>query len=139
MQRPQVIVLLETHISGSKADTVCNKIGFRGQYRVDARGFQGGIWILWTDDMVQLHILEPHEQFVTVEITSNGNRSWLFTVIYASPHPFVREELWEKLEARASTVNRPWLLAGDFNETRSLAERDHGGSDMPRRCSKFNN
>jgi len=31
------------------------------------------------------------------------------------------------------------LLAGDFNETKSLEERDHDGDDMLRRCLKFNN
>jgi len=29
-------------------------------------------------------------------------------------------------------------MAGAFNETRSLEERNHGGPDMARRCSKFN-
>ncbi|KAJ8424220.1 hypothetical protein Cgig2_011631 [Carnegiea gigantea] len=33
----------------------------------------------------------------------------------------------------------PWLLAGDYNETRTLDERDHSGLDMARHCSKFNN
>ena len=36
-------------------------------------------------------------------------------------------------------INVPWMLAGDFNETRSLEERDHGGKEMARRCAKFNN
>ena len=32
---------------------------------------------------------------------------------------------------------RPWLLAGDFNETVSIEERNHGGPDMRRRCNRF--
>ena len=40
---------------------------------------------------------------------------------------------------RATSFSHPWLLAGDFNETRSLNERDHGGPDMARGCPKCNN
>ncbi|KAJ8422017.1 hypothetical protein Cgig2_007567 [Carnegiea gigantea] len=139
MQRPQIVVLLETHISGSRADNVCKRIGFGGQYRVDARGFQGGIWVLWLDNQVQLNLIEAHDQFITVEVVVSGTRGWLFTTIYASPRSSGREELWKKLEGRALTTNHPWLLAGDFNETKTLDERDHGGADMARCCSKFNN
>ncbi|KAJ8436779.1 hypothetical protein Cgig2_032007 [Carnegiea gigantea] len=39
MQHPQIMVMLETHISGSIVDLVCNKIGFGGQLRVDVREF----------------------------------------------------------------------------------------------------
>ena len=34
---------------------------------------------------------------------------------------------------------QPWLSVGDFNETHSLDERDHGDNDMAHRCAKFNN
>ncbi|KAJ8442380.1 hypothetical protein Cgig2_018636 [Carnegiea gigantea] len=72
MQRPHIIALLETHVSGSRADDVCNKIGFRGKYRVEVRGYQGGIWILWLEDVIQVCILEAHEQFVTAWMLHRG-------------------------------------------------------------------
>ncbi|KAJ8437463.1 hypothetical protein Cgig2_012903 [Carnegiea gigantea] len=139
MQKPHIIVLLETHISGSKADNVCSKIGFGGQYRVDPIGYQGGIWVLWLESQVHLHLIESDQQFITIEVITSRKGHWFFTAIYANPHPSARDELWAKLEDRASTMSRPWLLAGDFNETKSLLERDHGGPDMARRCARFNN
>lgn len=36
----------------------------------------------------------------------------LFTAIYASP---VEEKLWEALLKEADKIDKPWLLAGDFN------------------------
>lgn len=36
-------------------------------------------------------------------------------------------------------MHRPLLLPGDFNETRTREERDHGGSYMATRCAKFTN
>ncbi|KAJ8447113.1 hypothetical protein Cgig2_022842 [Carnegiea gigantea] len=139
MQRPQIMALLETHVNGHRADDVCRKIGFRHHFHVQARGFCGGIWLLWTGEETHLRVLEAHDQFVTTEISVRGTRTWQFTAIYASPHATLREELWTKLEHHANSSRAPWLLAGDFNETRSLEERDHGGPDMARRCSKFSN
>ncbi|KAJ8427975.1 hypothetical protein Cgig2_017462 [Carnegiea gigantea] len=43
MQNPQIIALLETHVSGITTDEVCRKIGFQDHYRVEARGHQGEI------------------------------------------------------------------------------------------------
>ena len=43
MQQPHILALLETHINGNRAQEVCNKIGYHGQYRVEAQGFQGSI------------------------------------------------------------------------------------------------
>ncbi|KAJ8424240.1 LOW QUALITY PROTEIN: hypothetical protein Cgig2_023861 [Carnegiea gigantea] len=72
-----------------------------------------------------------------VEVRMNGARGWLIMTIYTSPHTSTREELWEKLEERASSINCPWLLTGDFNKTRSLEERDHGGPFMARRAQIY--
>ncbi|KAJ8443336.1 hypothetical protein Cgig2_015817 [Carnegiea gigantea] len=104
MQHPQIIMLLETHISGSRAETVCNNIEFRGRLLMEARGYQGRIWILWQDSAIQLDILEDHEQFVTVEVLSGGIRQWFFTAVYANPHPSNQEELWNRLDSWASRI-----------------------------------
>jgi len=139
MHKPQILALLKTHISGLRADEVCNKIGFRGQYHIDVQGFQGGIWLLWDSDEVWLNLVQSHRQFVTMEVTRRGIRPWLFTAVYASPIQQIREELWTELSIFAGVTSAPWMLAGDFNETRNLDERDHGGRDMARRCAIFNN
>ena len=76
MQRPQVIALLETQVRGPRADDVCRRIGFRGQFRVEAQGFQGGIWILWTEETFRIRIVDAHTQFVMMEVTTQGNQSW---------------------------------------------------------------
>ena len=39
-----ILVLLETHISGVKADTVVSKLGFDDNFLVSIDGFAGGIW-----------------------------------------------------------------------------------------------
>ncbi|XP_074284243.1 uncharacterized protein LOC141608798 [Silene latifolia] len=90
-------------------------------------------------DVVSVRPIKEHQQFITVEIARNGELPWFFSAIYASPDPLNRRELWSELENFARINNRPWLLAGDFNETRNLNERHGGSASMARRCENFNN
>lgn len=45
VNKPTIMALVETHISGETATKICEKIGFSGQFRIDAQGFSGGIWL----------------------------------------------------------------------------------------------
>lgn len=54
---PGVVVLVETRVSSIRADVVLNRISFSKVARVDARGFSGGIWFFWREDMVDIEIL----------------------------------------------------------------------------------
>ncbi|KAK5832587.1 hypothetical protein PVK06_016389 [Gossypium arboreum] len=44
-----LISLLETRVSGEKANLVIAKLGINNSHRVEAVGFSGGIWIGWKD------------------------------------------------------------------------------------------
>jgi len=137
MHRPSILALVETRISRRKAQAVCDRIGYDGCFRVEAQGFQGGIWVLWNSNEIGVDVVKSHEQFVTVEVKPQNRRSWLLSVVYASPHIQLREILWQELQRFASEHQKPWLLAGDFNETTCLEERNHGGPEMIRRCTCF--
>ncbi|KAJ8421811.1 hypothetical protein Cgig2_009394 [Carnegiea gigantea] len=50
VQQPTILALVETHITGSRAQSVCDRIGLGGCFRVEAQGFHDGIWILWRPD-----------------------------------------------------------------------------------------
>jgi len=137
IHRLSIVALFETRISGPRAQQVCERIGFRNFFRVDAQGFQGGIWVLWNSDEFDVDVLNTHEQFVTVEIKPHGHPSWNLTFVYASPHLQTRELLWPQLQHLATDYQKPWLLAGDFNETATLEERNHSNPEMLRRCKRF--
>jgi len=74
MHKPQIIALLETRVSGAIADEVFKKIGFQAIFQVEARGHQGGNWLLWNKDEVHLNLINSHSQFVTMEVCSRGTR-----------------------------------------------------------------
>lgn len=43
----KIMALMETRISGVKADRRVRELGFSNWIRVKATGFAGGIWVLW--------------------------------------------------------------------------------------------
>ncbi|XP_056688449.1 uncharacterized protein [Spinacia oleracea] len=140
INNPTILALVETHISGDTAQKVCDRIGFSGQFRVDAQGFRGGIWLFWRKELVNVHVLDSHTQHITVEISKVGETPWIFSAIYASPGSNLKRELWEALEEAKRRFTGPWILRGDFNDTVNMNERvGIGGAEMQRRCRNFSN
>ncbi|KAJ4833138.1 hypothetical protein Tsubulata_006247 [Turnera subulata] len=120
--KPDLLVILEPRISGKRADYVIKKLGFSNSHRVEARGFAGGIWLLWDESRVQVSILFNHPQFIHTRV-SDLDHSFLFTAIYASPQECWRKFLWSNLAALASSISEPWILGGDFNAVLSGLKR----------------
>lgn len=88
--------------------------------------------------MVTVEPIIKHEQYITMNITRIGALPWYFSAIYASPDPTKRQELWSELRSFTENNNEPWLLAGDFNETRFPSERSDSCSGTTRRSELFN-
>ena len=82
LQHSSIMALVETHLSGPRAQSVCDKIGFGGCFQEEARGFQGGIWVLWKPEDLDLRVIQSHEQYVTVEIKRRRHAVWFLTVVY---------------------------------------------------------
>ncbi|KAL2932872.1 50S ribosomal protein L10 [Bienertia sinuspersici] len=125
-------------MGGDRAYFLASILGYQGHTRVDADGFSGGIWLYWKPNLVSISVAHEHHQHIIVEITRNGETPWYFSVIYASPDPLKRRDLWEELKNFAATNNKLWLLAGDFNDTRYDWERNESFSETYRRYRLFN-
>nr|KYP50869.1 hypothetical protein KK1_027334 [Cajanus cajan] len=52
--------------------------------------------------------------------------SWNLTVVYGSPHPQFRIELWRDLKKIASEIRGAWSLIADFNAVLADNERQGG-------------
>lgn len=128
----QLLVILEPHISGARALSVIQAIGFTKFFVVEADGFAGGLWMLWNDEALNIQILECSHYTITAYIEFQ-QRGWLFTSVYASPHFQGRQALWRYLDGVQQLSLLPWLVAGDFNEVLYNSERQ--GSSTPSRSS----
>lgn len=123
---------------GAHAQKVASILGYYGHTREDAQGFSGGIWLYWRSELITVGPIARSNQYITVEITRNGEVPWYFSAIYASPDPSKRQDLWRELSDFASNHHKPWLLAGDFNETRFQWERSSSCAETSRRSARFN-
>ena len=85
-----ILVLLETRVSGARADKISEKIGLDGVFRVDPNGFAGGIWIFWDKNMWQLDILVHNDQVVHMKILGDEGHSWFFSACYGRPQRVTR-------------------------------------------------
>ena len=128
--KPHVVILVEPRISGAQAEYAIKKIGYPYSHRVDALGFSGGIWLLWSSH-VNVTIAQSHHQFIHAEIkwVKHGKSTFL-TAVYGSPSPSTRERLWYDLSGLMSNTSGNWLLAGDFNAVLTSQERRGGRSSQ---------
>lgn len=136
--RPTVIALVETHMGGGQSLNIASSLGYTGHTRVDAMVFSGGIWVYWKTELVMVDPIIKHEQHITMEIKRVCAIPWYFSAVYASPDPTKRQDLWKELENFAKNHNLPWLIAGDFNDTRYPSERNSACIETQRRSHKFN-
>ncbi|XP_050216415.1 uncharacterized protein LOC126667478 [Mercurialis annua] len=135
---PSLLVIVEPRIAGIKADKVIKQSRFEFSHRVEARGFSGGIWILWNSN-VHVNVVLNHRQFIHSFITlGDKNETLWFTAVYGSPQSSTRRDLWRDLSLLDIGNNDPWLLAGDFNAILSSNDRRGGSCRRKSGCPLFN-
>lgn len=84
--KPTVLFILEPRIGGAEAEKVCVEIGMKEWVCSEARGFSGGIWVLWNSDDISIHVLLTQRHFIHMLVKQTNGRSWEMTAIYASPN-----------------------------------------------------
>ncbi|CAN1124799.1 Putative ribonuclease H protein At1g65750, partial [Linum perenne] len=110
-------------------------MGFASSYRADARGFKGGVWVVWDPLVVTLTIRDSGDQFIHAEGSLLDGSKYFITAVYASPRPTRRVLLWDVLKQIAVGMTSPWAVVGDFNSILS-AEDKQGGTPFSRTRNK---
>ncbi|XP_061371831.1 uncharacterized protein LOC133314370 [Gastrolobium bilobum] len=124
-----ILALLETKISGDKAQKLIPKFGFSNFVRQDPMGFSGGIWLCWDDVDFTLQVLKTHHQFIHSGIIHrNCSRVDFITFVYGSPRRCERRMLWQKMVDLGMDNSSSWIVLGDFNTLLSPNEKVGGWS-----------
>ncbi|XP_072058021.1 uncharacterized protein [Arachis hypogaea] len=135
--KPDITILVETRCSGKKAEETVKSLGFRHSFFEHARGYSGGIWIMWDDDNLQISINASHQQYIHLKVKEFQREEWWLTAVYASPHENIRKELWEQLTQIGNGMREPWMLIGDFNEIADPTEKKGGSKSNSQECRRF--
>jgi len=117
-----IFIVVEPRISGEKADKMIKSLGFQHFTKSDARGFFGGIWVLWNESIGTVTVLSTTPQIITLLIDKKNELPWILSSVYANPTPSVREELWEFTEKCTVFDDVAWMVIGDFNQIVSADE-----------------
>ncbi|KAL3533278.1 hypothetical protein ACH5RR_006799 [Cinchona calisaya] len=92
---------------------MCASLPFSKAVIVDARGFKGGLWMMWNQGEVQLDLVCKTDQAILAKIkVTPESPLWFFSAIYASPDFEVRKGLWDELKLISTSLAIPWLGQG---------------------------
>ncbi|KAJ4836021.1 hypothetical protein Tsubulata_011341 [Turnera subulata] len=136
-QQVHLAIVVEPRISGLVANNVIRSLGLKGSYKEDARGFSGGIWLLWRDDIVQVQVLFSHLQFVHVRVSRPGSGPVVLTAVYGSTSDGLRAQLWQNHLRLSSSIVEPWAVLRDFNVLAYGHEKRGGGQPLASKCAHF--
>lgn len=75
--KPDIVFLFETRISGKCVDHAIQRMGFDFSHRIEAQGFSDGLWILWRH-YVSVDIILNHGQFIHLAIDDLPERGKVF-------------------------------------------------------------
>ncbi|KAL7174503.1 hypothetical protein ACSBR2_033704 [Camellia fascicularis] len=101
------------------------------------------VGIDWWLEEVKL-LIQPWWEIDSHNVRHMDYPEWVLSAIYASPNIRIRDELWKDLDIIAQNIHAPWMVAGDFNDYSSSADKrsllSHQGqtsSQSQRRSQKF--
>ncbi|CAL1356334.1 unnamed protein product [Linum trigynum] len=102
-------------------------MGFDTNRRVEARGFAGGIWVLWNSWELGLHVEVTTDQILHMSFKLPTGDVGFLSAVYGSPAMATRRSLWEDIRRLNMQIDTPWILLGDFNALLSPEDK-HGGA-----------
>ncbi|RYR67782.1 hypothetical protein Ahy_A03g014214 [Arachis hypogaea] len=131
------LILIKTHISGSRGKLVWEKFGLDGFFIEEARGQSGGIWCLCDTSLWRVDVLSHNYQMVNMKVYHENSESWLLSAIYGSPQRGNRRNLWDKIRDLNLDNDLFWCLIGNFNTTFHDHERRNGSGHNRNACEDF--
>ncbi|KAA3464780.1 reverse transcriptase [Gossypium australe] len=99
-----------------RMESIKRQCGFMNGIEADAIGSKGGLSLGWREGL-SLTLKSYSKSHIDVEVEEeNEAKSWRFMGFYGAPIAHDIMESWELLKVQQCGNNKPWLVAGDFNE-----------------------
>ncbi|KAL8141093.1 hypothetical protein V2J09_007114 [Rumex salicifolius] len=112
LKEPRVKVSdgLAPQIAGSKAQSVCDSLGFSNNFCAEAIGASGGMWLLWNACNIDLQIIDDTAHFIHAKVNVMRS-SYHFIVVYG-PTSARRVRFWEELDNAIAAIDEPCFYRG---------------------------
>ena len=111
--RPDLVFLSETKALVSRMDFVKSSIGFDNMLVVEAKGKEGGLYVLWKEG-ISVKEVEYNKNLIAVTV-SYFVCEWLMVGFYGPPYFSKKKKAWENLMALLESYQGPWMCMSDFN------------------------
>ncbi|XP_024199817.1 uncharacterized protein LOC112203016 [Rosa chinensis] len=125
-RKPSLIFLSETLARKNLIDSLTVRLGFKGGFCVPHETDSQGLALFWRESThVVIRSYSPNH--IDAEIGKPGTDLWRFTGIYGVAARGGRDRTWSLIRTLAAQqCSLPWLMAGDFNEVLSSADKSGG-------------
>ena len=103
--RPDLVFLSETKALVSRMDFAKSSIGFDNMLVVEAKGKEGGLYVLWKEG-ISVKEVEYNKNLIAV-IVSDSVCEWLMVGFYGPPYFSKKKKAWENLMALLESYQGP--------------------------------
>lgn len=113
---PKIMFLIETKSNSMHIEFVSKKLGYFGCFCVNSVGKNGGLALLWKDDL-KVEIINYSQWHISACVELEGLPfKWIFMGFYREPKTSKRFLSWNLLKELKPPNNTPWVVIRDFNE-----------------------
>lgn len=116
---------------------VRRKLGFSDCLTVSALGRNGGLALLWKND-VKVDIVNFSQSHISAWMEVEGvTPRWFFTGFYGEPKASKRNSSWNLLKVLKPHNITHWIVMGDFNEILFHNEKWGGKDRSEKQMARF--
>jgi hypothetical protein len=112
------LFVCETRTGEKKIKDLRWRLGLRKYLTQLGKGKGAGIALYW-DEQLEIKVLSQGPRYFDVLINDRTNgRKWRGTFVYGEPKSSERHHIWNILHRIKTDADVPWMMIGDFNETK---------------------
>lgn len=105
------LAILEPRQKGDQAIPLARRLGFGKVEVVETKGFSGGIWCFWDDDL-DFVVSMKLSQVLHGTFNKGKSNAWDLSIVYGHPNPSLRKTLWRELDIIKTLGIQKWCVGG---------------------------
>lgn len=135
--RPRIVFISETRQGERKLKDLRARLGLKNCITQKGKGKGAGIALYW-DEQIKIKVLSEGLRYFDVLVHDTlKDITWRGTFVYGEPKSSERHHMWSLLRRIKQNSDLPWLMMGDFNETKWQHEHRSNCKRSERRMADF--